>query len=168
MSDNVASGYAGIGGERLWPSLPAYWGQVVQSWANPNHTVWNTFDAQIDEFGVPTAVWVMVCIFAQNGVTIDEMRDIVENVRERAPDATIYVTGQPLYTDGHVCSAAGATGPQLTDDMAQQVAEDPSLTNIEYGGTFILTPAGTEADTCHANAAGRESLGEQAADKWGL
>lgn len=167
MSDNVAAGYAAVGGQRLWPSLPDYWGQVVQDWANPNDEVWNTFDAQVSTYGVPTAVWIMVCIFNPPGVALDEMKTIVGLVRQRAPNATIYITGQPLYEAGADCSVAGANGPQLTDDMAKQVANDSSLENVEYAGTFGPLSAAQKADACHANNAGQRLLGEQAAEKWG-
>ncbi len=167
MSDNVAAGYAAVGGMRMWPSTPAYWGQVVQDWANPSDPVWDAFDGHVEEFGVPTAVWIMVCIFNPPGVQISEMRDIVGLVRERAPNATIYTTGQPFYSPGADCSIAGPDGPQITDDMAQEMADDPSMTDVHYVGTFGPLTAAMKADVCHANEAGQELLGEQAVEFFG-
>lgn len=167
MSDNVAAGYAAVGGMRMWPSTPAYWGQVVQDWANPSDPVWDAFDDHVDEFGVPTAVWIMVCIFNPPGVQLEEMRDIVGLVRERAPDATIYTTGQPFYAPGAECTIAGNDGPQVTDDMAQEMANDSSLTDVHYVGMFGPLTAAMKEDVCHANTAGQELLGEQAVEFFG-
>lgn len=167
MSDNGASGYAAVGGERMWPSIPAYWGQVVQDWANPDDPVWDAFDDQVEEFGVPEEVWIMVCIFNPPGVELSEMREIVGLVRERAPNATIYTTGQPLYEADAPCTVAGEEGPQLTDDMAQSMAEDPSLTDVIYMGTFGPLSSEQKEDSCHANAAGQQMLGQQAVEFFG-
>ena len=82
-------------------------------------------------------------------------------MRERAPDATIYITGQPLHESGWTCDLAGADGPQLTDDLAQQAAAD-STQNVVYAGTFGPLGQGTMSDNCHANDAGHQLLGEQA------
>jgi hypothetical protein len=167
MSDNVAAGYTAVGGTRMWPSIPAYWGQVVQDWANPDDPVWDAFDEQVDEYGPPDAVWIMVCIFNPPGVELQEMRDIVALVRQRSPSATIYTTGQPFYELGADCSIAGTEGPQMTDDMAQDMAEDASLTDVHYAGKFGPLSAAQKADACHANEDGQELLGNQAVEFFG-
>jgi hypothetical protein len=167
MTDNVADGYNKLGFQRMWPSIPAYWGQVVQAWADNNSGVWDAFDEQVTMHGVPEAVWVMVCIFNPPGVQLEEMKQIVANVRERAPGVKIYITGQPFYEPGADCSIAGQEGPQLTDDMAKMVAEDESIGNVEYAGKFGPLSAGQKADACHANEAGKQLLGQQAADMFG-
>ena len=168
MSVNVATGYQTLGGERLWPPVQAYNGMVVQNWANTNDNVWSAFDDQMNTYGTPEAVWVMLCIF-NNQITYQETTQIIANVRERAPNAEIYITGQPLYEPGLTCSLAGVGGPELTDDMAQQAGSDASQ-NVSYAGIFgPLTAAHTAGDTtgCHANAEGQAFLGQQAIDKWG-
>jgi hypothetical protein len=119
-------------------------------------------------YGTPTAVWVMICIFS-NQVTYSETTQIIANVRQRVPDATIYITGQPLYEEGLTCSLAGVGGPELTDEMAQQAGNDASQ-NVIYGGIFgPLSSAHTPGDAtgCHANTEGQAFLGQQAIDKWG-
>jgi hypothetical protein len=151
-------------GERL----QAYMGMVVQNWANTNHSVWGSFEQQMSTYGTPTAVWVMICIFS-NQVTYDETKKIIANVRQRAPDTTIYITGQPLYEQGLTCSLAGVGGPELTDEMAQQAGND-STQNVICGGIFgPLSASHTAGDStgCHANTEGQRFLGQQAIDKWG-
>jgi hypothetical protein len=72
-------------------------------------------------------------------------------------------------TAPRVCNLAGDGGPELTDDLAKQAGADASQ-NVTYAGTFgplgeDTTPGGF--DTCHANMAGQELLGNQAKEKFG-
>jgi hypothetical protein len=166
MAENVAQGYVAVGGTRMWGPYGTG-GLVVQSWTDPNSSAWQQFDQQAAQHGgAPTAVWVQICIFESSGATYDEVTQLIANAREHAaPDAEIYISGMPLYVEGNVCFLAGANGPQLTDDLAQQAAADPSQ-NVVYPGEFHLLNSEV-ADGCHANTAGQESLGRQAIDYWG-
>jgi hypothetical protein len=165
MAENVAQGYVAVGGRRMWGPYGTG-GLVVQSWTNTNSTAWQRFDQQVARFGRPTQVWVQICIFAQNGATMTEVRQMIANARQHAATgATIIISGQPLYPEGNVCFLAGANGPQLTDSLARQAAADPSL-NVRYPGTFTLRNSEV-ADGCHANTAGQQSLGRQALAFWG-
>ena len=165
MAENVAQGYVAEGGTRMWGPYGTG-GAVVQSWTNTNSPAWQRFDQQANMFGRPTAVWVQICIFAQNGATMNEVRQLIANARQHAaPGATIIISGQPLYDPGQTCFLAGANGPQLTDSLARQAAADPSL-NVIYPGSFILH-SNEVSDGCHANTAGQRSLGRQALAFWG-
>jgi hypothetical protein len=165
MAENVAQGYVADGGKRMWGPYGTG-GLVVQSWTDPNSAAWQKFDQQASSFGKPTAVWVQICIFASSGATYDEVKRLIANARQHAaPAATIYITGQPLYDAGQTCSLAGANGPQLTDNLAQQAAADTAQ-NVLYPGQFHLH-AGEVADGCHANTTGQASLGRQALAFWG-
>lgn len=165
MAENVAQGYVDQGGTRMWGPYGTG-GQVAQSWTDTNSSAWQNFDQQTDQFGDPTAVWVQICIFADAGATYDEVTQMIENAREHAASgATIYITGQPFYDPGESCFLAGPDGPELTDSLAQQAADDPSQ-NVIYPGSFILH-SDEVSDGCHANAAGELSLGTQALDFWG-
>jgi hypothetical protein len=165
MAENVAQGYIAVGGRRMWGPYGTG-GLVVQSWTDTNSNAWRMFDQQASRFGRPTAVWVQICIFAQNGATYNEVRQLIANARQHAaPGATIYITGQPLYDAGQTCSLAGANGPQLTDNLARQAAADTTQ-NVIYPGMFRLR-TGEVADGCHANTTGQQSLGRQAIAYWG-
>jgi cellulose binding protein with CBM2 domain len=165
MAENVAQGYVAQGGTRMWGPYGTG-GLVVQSWTNPNSSAWQRFDQQANQFGRPAAVWIQICIFAQNGATINEVRQMIANARQHAASgAAIIITGQPFYDPGQSCFLAGPNGPQLTDSLARQAAADPAL-NVSYPGSFILH-VNEVADGCHANTAGQRSLGNQALAFWG-
>ena len=164
MAENVAQGYVAVGGTRMWGPYGTG-GLVVQSWTDPNSSAWQKFDQQKSRFGTPTAVWVQICVFAQQGATYDEVKRLIANARQHtSANATIYITGQPLYPGGNVCFLAGANGPQLTDSLARQAAAD-STQNVSYPGAFQLQN-NEVADGCHANTAGQQSLGRQAMAFW--
>jgi hypothetical protein len=165
MAENVAQGYVAIGGRRMWGPYGTG-GMVVQSWTDSNSSSWRLFDQQASRYGRPTAVWVQICVFSQNGATYDEVRRLIANARQHAaPAATIYISGQPLYDAGQTCFLAGANGPQLTDSLARQAAADTTQ-NVTYPGTFRLR-SNEVSDGCHANTAGQSSLGRQAQAYWG-
>jgi hypothetical protein len=165
MAENVADGYRTVGGRRMWGGYGTG-GMVIQNWADSNSKSWQLFDQQAAKYGKPTAVWIQIIIFAGQGATYDEVKQVIANTRQHAAEgAEIYISGQPLYPEGNVCSLAGADGPQLTDDLAKQAGDDPSL-NVEYVGTFTLKNSEV-ADGCHANSAGETALGNQAIEKFG-
>jgi hypothetical protein len=166
MAENTAQGYQAVGGERMWPAYGTG-GDVVQNWTNTNSAAWQKFDNQVAMYGEPTAVWVQICIFSFNGATYDEVKQLIANARSHAaPGATIYITGQPLYNDGWTCNLAGEGGPELTDDLAQQAAADATQ-DVVYAGSFGPLGQGTTSDSCHANSAGQQLLGDQAVEKFG-
>lgn len=166
MGENTAAGYRRIGGTRMWGGY-GNGGAVVQQWTSNTSAAWQRFDRQAEQSGgKPVAVWIMICIFAQAGATIQEVQALVNNARSHAAEgATIYITGQPLYWQGHVCQLAGSDGPESTDRLAQQMAElDPT---VIYAGQLRLSQGEVANDTCHANTAGEDALGRQAKEIWG-
>ncbi|KAI0008221.1 hypothetical protein F4779DRAFT_618774 [Xylariaceae sp. FL0662B] len=165
MGENVAQGYVAVGGQRMWGPYGTG-GLVVQSWTDSNSQAWGMFDSQAAKYGKPTAVWVQICIFQNPGATYDEVVQLVANARSHAAsNATVYITGQPLYDGGNTCFLAGANGPELTDELAKQAAADTTQ-GVIYPGSFILHQ-GEVQDGCHANTVGQSSLGEQAVAFWG-
>jgi hypothetical protein len=165
MGENVAQGYVAEGGKRMWGPYGTG-ALVVQSWTNSNSAAWQKFDQQASTYGKPTAVWVQICIFANPGATYAEVKQLVANARAHAaPNATVYITGQPLYDPGQSCFLAGQGGAELTDSLAKQAAADKEL-GVIYPGSFILHKAEVQ-DGCHANTAGQRSLGKQAIAFWG-
>ncbi|KAK7062921.1 hypothetical protein VNI00_000419 [Paramarasmius palmivorus] len=159
MAENVAQGYVAVGGQRMWGPYGTG-GMVVQSWTDPNSSAWQLFDQQVQANGQPDAVWVQICIFSFQGVTYNEVTQLIANARQHAPNAEIYITGQPVYDNGNVCFLAGDGGPELTESLAQQAAADASQ-DVTYPGAFVLSDGEIE-DGCHANTAGQQSLGSQA------
>jgi hypothetical protein len=166
MAENVAQGYVANNGQRMWGPYGTG-GLVVQSWTDTNSNAWKMFDQQASQYGKPTAVWVQICIFAQQGATLSEVKQLIANARQHAASgAAIYITGQPIYPENpSSCFLAGANGPQMTVDLAKQAAADSSL-NVTYPGDFKLLTNEVQ-DGCHANTAGQSSLGKQAIAFWG-
>jgi hypothetical protein len=166
MAEDIATGYVTVQGQRMWGPYGTG-GMVVQSWTNSSSSSWKLFDKQVAKYGQPSAVWVQVCIYSNPGATYDEVKQLITNARQHAaPNATIYITGQPLYADNPAsCVRAGAGGPELTVSLAKQAGADASL-NVIYPGDFNLHQSDL-VDDCHANSAGRQSLGKQALAFWG-
>jgi hypothetical protein len=176
LATQVMEGYQSVGGMRMWPPVQ-YGGQSVPFWTPASGFGWSIFDRAVQSYGTPTDVWIMLCVVGvQCGsgspgggctATTAEVRQIVENARAHAPGANIHITGEPLYEAGWTCQLAGPGGPELTDRLAQEAANDASL-NVTYAGTFLLGSTEVSSDSCHANNAGRTALGNQAVAKWGL
>lgn len=165
MAENTATGYRAVGGKKMWAPYGTN-GDVVQNWTSNTSAAWGKFDQQVTKFGKPSEVWIMICIFAQNGVTYDEVKKLIANARAHAaPGAKIYITGQPLYASGLTCDLAGAGGPEKTDSLAKQAAADTSL-NVVYPGAFGPLTSSDRTDSCHANTAGQQKLGRQAQQFW--
>lgn len=112
-------------------------------------------------------LWVQICIFTNPGATFEEVKQLIANARTHAaPDAMIYITGQPIYPDNPAsCFLAGADGPVLTETLAKQAAADTTV-NVTYLGALELE-IGESSDGCHANMAGQKLLGAQAVKFWG-
>ncbi|KAI1338442.1 hypothetical protein F5Y15DRAFT_129241 [Xylariaceae sp. FL0016] len=165
MAENVAQGYVATGGKRMWGPYGTG-ALVVQSWTSNTAAAWQKFDQQVAKYGKPDAVWVQICIFANPGATLAEVKQMVANARSHSSaNATVYITGQPQYDAGQECFLAGNGGAKLTDSLAQQAANDTEL-NVKYPGAFILHKSEVQ-DGCHANTAGQSSLGKQAQAFWG-
>jgi hypothetical protein len=166
-ADSTAEGYRRIGGNRMWGPYDVA-GGVVQAWTTASSSHWQQFENQVQLFGPPVAVWIQICIFT-SGATIDEVRQMVRAARAHAPNAFLYVTGQPDYEAGHVCSLVGPGGPALTDSLAKQIAEEDP--DVHYAGTLGPLYYGDynsdPDDGCQATTEGEDKLGTQAKAIWG-
>jgi hypothetical protein len=167
MANNVAEGYARIGGTRMWGGY-GNGGAVVQNWTNNSSSNWQGFDQQIQSKGggkTPKAVWMMICVFT-SGATQQEIQQMIANTKTHAPGAYLYITGQPLYQEGHVCTLAGDGMPEKTDMQAKQAAMDDP--DVHYAGPLgPLNDGEWQSDTCHANNTGGDKLGKQVKAIWG-
>ncbi|KAF2029897.1 hypothetical protein EK21DRAFT_89321 [Setomelanomma holmii] len=149
-AENFAQGYVAVGGSRMW---------------GPYGTNGMVFDQQVTKYGKPSVIWVQICISTQDA-TYDEVKQLVANARQHAAgNATIYITGRPLYEAGQTCQLAGPKGPESTDAWAKR-AEDDKLLSVIYPGSFLLKKEEVQ-DGCHVNTAGQQSLGKQALSFWG-
>jgi hypothetical protein len=94
----------------MWALITSYEGGV-QSWTSPSGGPWSSFDNAARQDGTPTDVWLMICIYAQQGATAAEVPQIIANARAHAPGASIHITGQPLNDAGRTCTLAARAGP---------------------------------------------------------
>ncbi|KAI0879038.1 hypothetical protein GGS24DRAFT_496162 [Hypoxylon argillaceum] len=166
MAENVAQGYASTGGRRMWGPYGTG-ALVVQSWTDPNSAAWQKFDTQAARYGKPTSVLGADLHLRVPGRHLRRSRG-ARRQRARAhaaTNATIYLTGQPLYDAGQYCFLAGQGGAELTDGLARRAGNDSAL-GVVYPGSFLLHVAEVQ-DGCHANAMGQQSLGRQAMAFWG-
>ena len=168
FATNVMVGYQKVGGMRMWPPISSY-ESPIQRWTPGDSSAWRTFDSAAQIYGAPTDVWIEICAFADQGVTPEEVQQVIANTHVHAPGARIYITGQPLYNPGWTCLSAGEGGPELTDQRAQEAANP--VDDVVYAGRFVLdasaSPSEVTSDTCHTSAAGDLALGNQALAKWG-
>ncbi|WBB98547.1 hypothetical protein O7543_10945 [Solwaraspora sp. WMMA2080] len=105
MAENIAQGYVAIGGQRMWGPYGTG-GAVVQSLTNTNSSSWQAFDRQAAQYGRPTAVWVQICIFTQNGATYNEVRQLIANAgstphRARPSTSPASRSTTPARRDSH-------------------------------------------------------------------
>jgi hypothetical protein len=168
FATNVMVGYQKVGGMRMWPPISSD-ESPIQRWTPGDSSAWRTFDSAAQTYGAPTDVWIQICAFANQGVTPEEVQQVIANTHVHAPGARIYITGQPLYNPGWTCLSAGEGGPELTDQRAQEAANP--VDDVVYAGRFVLdasaSPSEVSSDTCHTSAAGDLALGNQALAKWG-
>jgi hypothetical protein len=102
---------------------------------------------------------------------VENARAVLDEIKRSAPEATIYVSAQPSYSDPdsaveHVCSIAGADGPSRMEELAAKLVSEGE---VEQGP--VLGPLTTDmlvSDGCHANSEGELFMGQQLADFFGM
>jgi hypothetical protein len=156
-------GHRQVGGTSLWPSVgPDYGGGSISRWATDGNQYWNTFDELRAQFPQTKTIWWELVTQNQNSAdNFDNALRVLALLRQRMPDAVIYVSAQEDYTDGHVCPNSGADGPARMQAVADQlVAGGHALPGPIMGP---LRPDEMETD-CHPNTAGQAVLGNQLRD----
>jgi hypothetical protein len=164
---NAADGYQAEGGTRLWSTrLLRYSGGIVGRWAadlSDQSPYWSTFQTMLEE-QPPDVIWWGLCSNKGPADQASQARTVLEEIRRRALELAVFASGQPAYTEGHVCEISGAEGParmqELVDEMvaAGLVARGP-----------VLGPLAAEQtrDGCHANEDGQRLMGDQLVDFFG-
>ena len=64
-------------------------------------------------------------------------------------------------------ASAGFKVKLIKPKKPEQFQARASAQNVTYAGTFGPLGSSQRSDSCHANTAGQQLLGEQAIDKWG-
>jgi hypothetical protein len=169
MANNIGNGNGRVGNGVMWDSSGYGTGaMVVQNWTDTNSASWQLFDQKVAAVGgrdVVKAVQVMICIFPQRA-TDQEVRDMIQAAKDHTnPGTHIFLSGQPVYNEGHECSLAGDGGADWTDEEAQKIAAE-GIPDVSYLGTWYLDNNAGEvmSDSCHATSAGEDSMALQAND----
>jgi hypothetical protein len=161
MTRDAVDGYIALGGTQVWDLDDEYGNGSVTRWSLPQSPLWGRFDRILEQHPGTEFLWWHLCTAHAEDTTMDLAQIVLGKLRERLPEATLYISAQPDYSGGHVCEIAGVDGPGLMEDLAAALIEmGEGLVGPEQGP---LAKSET-SDGCHANDAGKVILGGQLAD----
>ncbi|MGZ8184383.1 MAG: thrombospondin type 3 repeat-containing protein [Methylobacter sp.] len=166
MTEDTVEGYHDLGGTSLWPDAEGvYGGGGVTEWAsalNDSSRYWFWFQETLNDHPETSMVWWQLCTSADEEGSdqqlLEDARAIRDEIRRRAPNATIYVSSQPDYAD-QVCKIAGPDGPQKMQDLAAQLVSEGGVETGPVIGPLTSDQVGN--DGCHANTEGKVFMGQQ-------
>jgi hypothetical protein len=163
-------GYHMGGGEDLWAGgedrVHDYDQGSFMEWAKGakrGNKFWRIFDKDLKANPETSAVWVQLCIREPEAtMTYEEAHQVLEAIRERIPNVTIYVSPLPSYAE-NVCEITGTAGIERAQSLAQELDEK---NDDVYAGPalepMVLADISTEEeDRCHPNEQGMRNLGEK-------
>lgn len=179
MTVDAVEGYLELGGGSLWPSAEEnYSSGGVTYWAenlSGINSYWDWFQQALIDRPDTTVIWWQLCALSkQDGndrTLLEDARAVRDEIKRLAPEATIYVSAQPSYSDpgspaDPVCRIAGADGPQRMEELAAELVSEGG---VEQGPVLgPLTPDLLLDDGCHANSEGELFMGQQLADFFGM
>jgi hypothetical protein len=169
MSQNAVEGYETVGGSDLWSFRAPYGGGGIGRWFvdidGDRGRYWEGFDAELASHPDTSVLWLNICTVRQNRLdSLESAAAVIEEITERIPGVTIYVSAQPSYTDGHFCSLAGEGGPEAMAEVAAAVVDS----GLALPGPVMGPLSGAQTrDGCHANEEGQRVLGRQLLDFFG-
>jgi hypothetical protein len=163
MSNNAVSGYTAAGGTLFWPVQGDYGGGGVGSWASDlsnNSVYWKAFQ---DAYNLAPAkvIWWQLCALDSDSAneTLGAVQIVYDEIKRRVPDAIVFISAQPAYTDGHVCSIAGSTGPARMQELVDQFVSSQQVLRGPVMGPLQLNML--QNDGCHANSTGKDFMGQK-------
>ncbi len=162
FSNNAVIGYRQLGGRRFWDPVRSYNGGSVSIWASGvgnRNRYWLAFESALKSHPRTQIFWWQLCNSPQadEATLFRDARLVLEEIRRRVPGATVYVSAQHSYTQGHACRGQ-ADGPARMQRLADRLVAEGS---VQAGPTLgPLSPSQT-LDGCHANRIGMETLGQQ-------
>ena len=168
MSQNSVEGYEAGGGTNMWTFRLPYGGGTIGRWNDAisgRGDYWGGFDKALDLDPNTSVIWWNLCtVKGSPQDSFENAVKILDQIENRIPGVEVYVSAQPPYADGHICALAGDGGPELMEQLAQQLIDAGLVGRGPNMGP--LTKAETR-DGCHANEAGQEVLGQQLLDFFG-
>lgn len=168
MSQNSVEGYEAVGGTNMWTFRLPYGGGTIGRWNDAlsgRGDYWGGFDKALDLNPNTSVVWWNLCTV--KGSPQDSFENavaVLDEIETRIPGVEVYVSAQPPYSGGHVCGLAGDGGPELMEQVAQQLI-DAGL--VQRGPNMGPLSKPETRDGCHANEDGQAVLGRQLLDFFG-
>lgn len=160
----TVEGYHRVGGKEMWSYDKRYDAGAVLDWARDAETgnrYWDVFDELLEENPGTKTIWWQLCIRGDEKETnYEHTASILEAIRKRIPDAVVYVSPLPPYTEG-VCEITGMWGIEKARELAQKI--DLENEDVLPGPVLgPMTPTDTASDGCHLKSPdGKRKLGEQ-------
>lgn len=168
MSQNSVEGYEAVGGSNMWTFRLPYGGGTIGRWNDGlggRGDYWGGFDKGLELDPDTTAIWWNLCtIKGSPQDSFENAVHILDEIRTRIPDARVFVSAQPTYSEGHVCGLAGEGGPELMVQLSAALVEAGL---VEQGPTMGPLSQPQTRDGCHANEDGQRLLGQQLLDFFG-
>lgn len=161
MTIDAVEGYVGLGGTVLWPVQGLDYGEgAVARWADieGGQGFWGRFDAALEQESATAPVWWELCTSGSRKDDFDHALVVLSEIEENLPGASIYVSAQPDYAGGHVCTLAGPQGPSLMQDLATELVETG---RVLAGPTLSALQPQQLVDTCHAGRDGKQQMGRE-------
>lgn len=129
-----------------------------------SNAYWSAFQNALN--AQPTdKIWLQLASLATDEAneTYANALIVVNEIKNRVPGVTVYVSAQPDYSPAHTCSIAGSTGPARMAALAAQLVDNG---HCEEGPVIgpLLWPSQVQTDGCHANTAGELATGQQLID----
>lgn len=162
MTANTFDGYVVEGGDGFYSSAGyAVGGGIVYKWTSPTSRYWQEYRQQEAAYGEPERLVVMFCA-AKRPPTQTDISRMLAQASVEAPNATIFVTRQPDYEEGHRCRILANTLAQQTQILSalDGYVEAAVAAGFSRGPTLPTLSRDQTRDGCHANAQGQALLGQ--------
>ncbi len=160
----TVEGYHRVGGGDMWDYDKRYDSGAVKDWAldaEPEKRYWNVFDELLEENPKTKFIWWELCIRDDERETNYEQAQIILNeIRQRIPDAVIYVSALADYTEG-VCEITGTFGIEKAKELVRELENNNADV---FPGPVLgpMAPIDTAKDGCHLSSPdGKRKLGNQ-------
>lgn len=176
MTRDTFQGYQELGAVLAWP-VGTYnlSGGVLGAWV-VRGSRWRgdrngAFEGYVQKRNAqpPAAVLFMVCLNNKTTAKLTDMQLVIGNLIHFSPNVEIYLTSQPRYTAGHLCTnLANSLSHQESQLAAIDTVISQAITNgwAASGPDMPVLAPSQLRDTCHANQTGRAILGQEIIDWW--
>lgn len=163
-------GYWWVDGEEIWEvtmnDLHNYDSGSVLNWAEDSETgneYWKEFDKELARNPGTTKVWWQLCIPEDDSlITYDQAYPVIEALRKRIPNITIYISPLTDYTE-NVCEITGIAGIERAKSLTQELdaGNEDVVQGPDLGPLMLVEISKNENDRCHPNEKGMRKMGRQ-------